>query len=224
MTYTGGCHCGAIRYELEGPPNDVALCHCNDCRKNSGAPVMAWAGYDDDRLKITRGEPKTFRMSPVSFRNFCGECGTGLFYRNSEMLPGKVEIQSSTLDDPEAMPPSCTSRWPNASAGCTRRTRCLSRTLPRLVPARQLQSVEIELPVLGFAEVRQPLAHVDMAHRLVAIDRRLRGLDLPDVLRRRQQRMVHRHGGLELDHFLDQPRCLGELALGEPREGNAAKM
>lgn len=105
MTYTGGCHCGAIRYELSGQPNDVALCHCSDCRRNAGAPVMAWAGYDDDKLKVTKGEPKTFRMSDVSHRNFCGDCGTGLFYRNSEMLPGKVEIQSSTLDDPEALPP-----------------------------------------------------------------------------------------------------------------------
>lgn len=105
MTYTGGCHCGAVRYELEGPPNDVALCHCTDCRSHSGAPVISWAGYDEEKLKITKGDPKTFRMSPVSHRNFCGECGTGLFYRNSDMLPGKVEVQSVTLDDPEAMKP-----------------------------------------------------------------------------------------------------------------------
>lgn len=105
MKHTGGCHCGAVRYELEGPPNDVALCHCSDCRRNSGAPVMSWAGYDDDALKVTKGAPKVFRMSDVSYRSFCGDCGTGLFYRNADMLPGKVEVQSSTLDDPEAMPP-----------------------------------------------------------------------------------------------------------------------
>jgi hypothetical protein len=106
VKFTGGCHCGAVRYELEGPPNDVALCHCNDCRKNSGAPVMAWAGYDADKFRFTKGEPKVFRMSAVSQRQFCGGCGTGLTYANSEMLPGKVEVQSSTLDDPEATPPA----------------------------------------------------------------------------------------------------------------------
>src|SRR5262245_50842617 len=105
MTYVGGCHCGAVRYELQGPPNDVALCHCVDCRKNSGAPAMAWAGYDADKMRFTRGEPKVFRMSPVSSRCFCGMCGTGLTYQNSDMLPGKVEVQSCTLDDPEAMKP-----------------------------------------------------------------------------------------------------------------------
>ena len=105
MTYAGGCHCGAVRYELEGPPNDVALCHCTDCRKNAGAPVMAWAGYDADKFRVTKGAPKIFRMSPVSERQFCGDCGAGLTYANSEMLPGKIEVQSCTLDDPEAMPP-----------------------------------------------------------------------------------------------------------------------
>jgi hypothetical protein len=105
MKFAGGCHCGAIRYELDGPPNDVALCHCTDCRKNSGAPVMSWAGYDADKMTFTKGEPKVFQMSPVSSRNFCGVCGAGLTYQNSEMLPGKVEVQSCTLDDPEAMKP-----------------------------------------------------------------------------------------------------------------------
>lgn len=38
-------------------------------------------------------------------RSFCGACGTGLFYRNATVLPGIVDIQSATLDDPEALPP-----------------------------------------------------------------------------------------------------------------------
>ena len=38
-------------------------------------------------------------------RSFCQDCGSGLFYRNAEILPGIVDIQSSTLDDPDALPP-----------------------------------------------------------------------------------------------------------------------
>jgi hypothetical protein len=106
MKLTGGCHCGAVRYELEGPPNDVALCHCTDCRRHSGAPVMAWSGYGEDKLVITKGEPKIWRMTDVSYRSFCAACGTGLFYRNSDMLPGAVEVQSATLDNPEAAVPT----------------------------------------------------------------------------------------------------------------------
>jgi hypothetical protein len=38
-------------------------------------------------------------------RSFCADCGTGLFYRNAELLPGIVEIQSVMIDDPDALPP-----------------------------------------------------------------------------------------------------------------------
>ncbi len=42
MKLTGGCHCGAIRYEVEGEPLTHALCHCSDCRRHSGAPMVGW--------------------------------------------------------------------------------------------------------------------------------------------------------------------------------------
>jgi hypothetical protein len=106
MTRTGGCQCGAVRYQLEGEPNDVALCHCEGCRKSSGAPVMAWAGYAENRLTITKGEAKVINSSGKSFRSFCGACGTGLFYRNAEFLPGVVEVTLGSLDQPEALAPT----------------------------------------------------------------------------------------------------------------------
>lgn len=104
MTYSGGCHCGAIRYEASGTPQHVALCHCSDCRKSAGAPMVAWAAFDEGELKLTSGEPKAFNSSGETWRSFCGDCGTGLFYRNQTFLPGIVDIQSATLDDPDALP------------------------------------------------------------------------------------------------------------------------
>lgn len=105
MPRTGGCHCGAIRYEVEGEPQHVALCHCSDCRRSAGAPVVSWAAFAEDELKVTHGVPETFNSSGSAMRSFCGTCGTGLFYRNAEILPGIVDIQSVTLDDAEALPP-----------------------------------------------------------------------------------------------------------------------
>jgi hypothetical protein len=103
---TGGCQCGALRYEVSGVPAHVALCHCADCRKSAGAPVVAWAAFPESALTLTRGEPRTFNSSGAAMRSFCTVCGTGLFYRNAQMLPGIVDIQSVTLDDPEALPPA----------------------------------------------------------------------------------------------------------------------
>ena len=104
MTYSGGCHCGAIRYEVSGTPQHVALCHCSDCRKSAAAPMVAWAAFYEAELKLTKGEPKAFNSSGETWRSFCGDCGTGLFYRNQTFLPGIVDIQSATLDDPDALP------------------------------------------------------------------------------------------------------------------------
>lgn len=104
MTHTGGCHCGAIRYEVSGDPQHVALCHCGDCRRSSGAPMVAWAAFDESQFKLTKGEATTFNSSGSAMRSFCPKCGSGLYYRNAEFLPGIVDIQAATLDDPDALP------------------------------------------------------------------------------------------------------------------------
>ena len=106
MTITGGCHCGAICYSIEGAALTHALCHCTDCRRSSGAPMVAWAAFADGDLTVTQGSPKTINSSGSAMRSFCAACGTGLFYRNAEALPGIVDIQSATLDDPDALPPT----------------------------------------------------------------------------------------------------------------------
>ena len=106
MSHQGGCQCGAVRYEVSGEPQHVALCHCEDCRKSSGAPMVAWAAFAEDEFRITKGEAKTFNSSGSAMRSFCPDCGTGLYYRNADMLPGIVDIQSATLDIPSALPAS----------------------------------------------------------------------------------------------------------------------
>ena len=66
---------------------------------------MCWAGFRESDLKLEKGKPKIFNSSGSAMRDFCPDCGTGLFYRNEQLLPGIVEVQSATLDDPEALPP-----------------------------------------------------------------------------------------------------------------------
>lgn len=105
MTLSGQCQCGAIRYQLSGTPQTVALCHCRDCQRSAGAPMVTWAMYPEASLTLTQGQPKTINSSATAIRSFCPDCGTGLFYRNAEILPGIVDVQTATLDDPEALPP-----------------------------------------------------------------------------------------------------------------------
>ena len=104
MTIAGGCHCGAIRYEVEGDALTHALCHCTDCRRHAGAPMVAWTMYPEAALRVTKGAVRVYVSSEHGRREFCAECGTGLFYRNAEVLPGIVDIQSATYDNPDAVP------------------------------------------------------------------------------------------------------------------------
>lgn len=102
---SGGCRCGDVRYEVSGDPLHHALCHCGDCRASAGAPAVAWIAFPDSAFAVTAGAPQTFEGTPGAKRAFCGRCGTGLFYTNAQVLPGLVDIQSATLDDPAADAP-----------------------------------------------------------------------------------------------------------------------
>lgn len=100
----GGCHCGAVRYRVTGEAITHALCHCRDCRRHAGAPMVGWTMYPKAAVEVTRGTPKEYASSEHGRRQFCADCGTGLFYVNETMLPGIIDIQSATYDDPDAVP------------------------------------------------------------------------------------------------------------------------
>lgn len=103
---TGGCRCGAVRYQAEAnDPNRHGLCHCEDCRRSAGAPAVAWLAVPKDGFAITRGEATRWDGNGGAERYFCGTCGTGLYYLNDAVLPGIADIQSATLDDAGAYAP-----------------------------------------------------------------------------------------------------------------------
>ncbi|HYD25061.1 MAG TPA: GFA family protein [Croceibacterium sp.] len=116
MTRVGGCHCGEVRYAVEGDPVYHAVCHCDDCRASSGAPMVAWYAVKEEQFRLLSGEVTQFEGTPGAERSFCRRCGTGLFYRNAQNLPGLVDIQSATLDDAAATAPTiqvqCADRLP----------------------------------------------------------------------------------------------------------------
>jgi hypothetical protein len=103
---TGGCRCGAVRYEVDGEAAHHALCHCRDCQMGSGAPMVAWMAFKDSQFRVTRGAASHYTGESGSNRFFCGICGTPLYFTNAAMLPGIVDVQSVTLDEPDANPPT----------------------------------------------------------------------------------------------------------------------
>jgi len=102
--FTGGCLCGAVRYEAAGSPADACFCHCRSCRLATGAPMVPWASFERRRFRITRGTLTERRSSAQAWRGFCPGCGTALTYRD-EGRAAQIDVTLATLDEPAAVTP-----------------------------------------------------------------------------------------------------------------------
>ena len=89
MTRTGSCLCGKVRYMLEGEPFLTGVCHCADCRKESGSVFTFYAKWPLAAFRVT-GLVRTSHG-----RSFCPDCGSRLFNLHDD----DVEVRLGTLDD-----------------------------------------------------------------------------------------------------------------------------
>lgn len=104
-TLDGGCLCGAVRYHLNGDIEESAYCHCRTCQRQSGAPVVAWFAIASAALAYTKGRPKGYRASTRATREFCGDCGTYLLFREDDAT-ASLGVNTATLDNPAQVPPT----------------------------------------------------------------------------------------------------------------------
>jgi hypothetical protein len=100
---TGGCQCGAVRYELAGTPHQIYVCHCRECQKQSasafGISVMARSA--DVRLLI--GKLERWSRATDSGRTlacyFCATCGTRVWHGDKDQAQ-EISIKGGTFDHP----------------------------------------------------------------------------------------------------------------------------
>jgi len=107
---TGGCLCRAVRYRARAEPLWVAHCHCESCRRSSGAPFVTWAGFPKDAVTWEGDVPKRFVSSPGVGRSFCPSCGTPLAYEG-ERWPDEQHLLVANFDDPNAVTPARHVYW-----------------------------------------------------------------------------------------------------------------
>lgn len=101
---SGRCYCGATMIQVEKAPDAVAYCHCADCRRVTGAPVAAFAAFDETAVAFTPNEGRKVMANPGVTRTFCETCGSPLTGRY-DYLPGKVYIAVSLLDQADDYAP-----------------------------------------------------------------------------------------------------------------------
>jgi hypothetical protein len=106
--YTGGCLCGALRYEAEGEPKFMGHCYCADCRKASGSGFIPFMGFSASAVRLT-GESRKFISKSArggdAVRNFCPVCG-GLVFGGEAGKDAMLTIYAGSLDDPSLFHPT----------------------------------------------------------------------------------------------------------------------
>jgi hypothetical protein len=103
--FTGRCLCGAVRYECGPPLIPPCLCHCESCRRASGAHVVAWATVARESFRVVAGSLSSCASSPPVVRQYCGRCGAQITYSHKDS-PQTIDITITTLDSPDSMPPA----------------------------------------------------------------------------------------------------------------------
>ncbi|MGO9954948.1 MAG: GFA family protein [Solirubrobacteraceae bacterium] len=94
---TGGCLCGAVRYQVNGPLRDVENCHCSRCRRTHGH-FAAYTAAPTGALTIIEERGLRWYVADGRERGFCAECGASLFWRRAGSE--QTSIAAGTLDAP----------------------------------------------------------------------------------------------------------------------------
>lgn len=96
---SGGCLCGAVRFEITLPSKWCAHCHCSLCRRAHGAAWVTWFGVASDRFRITAGADtlRTYASSAAGRRTFCSVCGSTMLFEEQERWPDEVHVVLACL-------------------------------------------------------------------------------------------------------------------------------
>ena len=104
MKLEGGCLCGKLRYRCTGEPEWVGHCHCNLCKRHSGAAFVTFVLFEGDNRVQWLGQAPAVQASPDGVeRGFCPDCGSSISFAR----PGRNETSlfAGSLDNPDAVTP-----------------------------------------------------------------------------------------------------------------------
>jgi hypothetical protein len=98
-TVTGGCLCGAVRYETWGDRRNSFICHCRMCQRASGAPFVGLFYMPIEHIRLIQGQLGEYQSSEQAVRYFCIRCGSPIFFHRLG-TPHQRAIFVGSLDDP----------------------------------------------------------------------------------------------------------------------------
>lgn len=100
---TGGCQCGGVRYKCVERPDELYICHCTECRKQSASAFGISFFLPRASFHLTSGTPKFWVRGTDSGRSlecaFCPACGTRLWHQSSGDSE-TISVKGGSLDEP----------------------------------------------------------------------------------------------------------------------------
>ena len=101
--FTGGCQCGNVRYECGAAPQELYLCHCVECRKQSASAFGISVIVPSDAVQLVQGTLRKWSRTTDSGRTldcfFCPECGSRVWHGNKD-ADVSISIKGGSLDEP----------------------------------------------------------------------------------------------------------------------------
>jgi hypothetical protein len=96
-SHKGICFCGAVEIEVTGAPLEMGYCHCHSCRLYSGGPITAFALWEAENVKVTRGAEflGRFNKTGMSDRHFCTTCGGHIMTGHPAL--GLADVQPAVI-------------------------------------------------------------------------------------------------------------------------------
>ena len=107
LPLTGGCGCGAVRFEISEPLVSADYCHCTRCQRRSGTAASANAKPAPGSFRIVKGEAQLRAWRPEGGfeKYFCGECGSAVFSRHPDD-PDRMSVRLGGFDSDPGIRPS----------------------------------------------------------------------------------------------------------------------
>ena len=99
--FSGGCLCGAVRFEVTAPSKWCTHCHCSLCRLAHGAAFVTWFGVEKEQFSFLQGKSAVswHQSTKQAQRGFCSVCGSTMFFE-SERWAGETHIVLAAMDGP----------------------------------------------------------------------------------------------------------------------------
>jgi len=103
QTMTGGCQCGALRYEVHGEVVDLFVCHCRECQKQSSSAFGISVIVKASDVTLLSGTPKSWRRPAIINGSidcvYCPSCGSRIWHGNVD-IDEEISIKGGSLDVP----------------------------------------------------------------------------------------------------------------------------